>query len=120
MINFLLKLIKQLSLWNFTNHFAITEQETFSASPRDTDIGFTGFARSVNRAAKHRNLDWHFKVGNIILYFISNREEIDIQSSAGWTRYKGCRIGNETECFQQFPCDLNLLYRVGTKRNTQS
>lgn len=79
-VDFLLQFGDKLCLRNLADHFAVTEQQSLTTGTGDADIGFTGFSGAVNGAAQHRYFDRHLQLGNILLYFVRDGEEVNVQA----------------------------------------
>ncbi|CDN42671.1 hypothetical protein BN871_BS_00280 [Paenibacillus sp. P22] len=116
-VDFLLELREQLLLGNFADHLSIPEQHAFPARAGDADIGFASFAGTVDGAAEHRHLDRNLDLGDVLLDFIGDGEQVDIEPAASRTGDKRRRVGDESECLQQLARDLDLFDRVRAQRD---
>src|SRR5450759_4125691 len=81
--------IQELVFGNGFYHFPFAEDHASSLAASQSHISIARFAWTIDDTAHDRNMNGSLNLGEPLLYFISNLDDIDFNASTRGTRDKG-------------------------------
>lgn len=112
--------VGELILRNFTDHFALAEQQPLIFPSGNAQISFPRFTGPVDNTPHHR---YRQRLGEILqplLDLLSDFDQIDLAAATGGTADKNRPALTQFETFKNFKTDPYFLDRITSQRNAQS
>ena len=109
---FFLEDLYQIFLFDLSDYFSMLEEDAFVDPAGNSDVSFSGFARSVDGAAHDGYLYVLVDGFQEFLYFMNDRQYVILQSAAGRTAYQIRYVLGKIEGLQKLLGSLDFLNAV--------
>src|SRR5262249_52476354 len=110
--------LQHLLLGDSADNLSLAENHAFAVAGGETDVGIAGFAGTVHDATHHGDADWLVYAGQKFVDLICQREQIDLDATAGRARDHRRALLPQLEALQDLVGNEDFFHRIGGERDT--